>query len=94
MDAHIAAGKVLTSLGRPAEALSHLLEAVRLDPQNEVAHYRLAQAHRRLGREQDAEREEATFRKLRDSHAPVRALFEQVQERPVMHQTISPNEPQ
>ncbi len=94
VDAHIAAGKALTSLGRPAEALAHLLEAVRLNPQNEVAHYRLAQAHRRLGRQQDAEREEATFRKLRDSHAPVRALFEQVQERPVMHQTISPNEPQ
>ena len=94
VDAHIAAGKALTSLGRPAEALAHLLEAVRLDPQNEVAHYRLAQAHRRLGREPDTEREEATFRKLRDSHEPVRTLFEQVQERPVMHQTIGPNEPQ
>ena len=94
VDAHIAAGKALTSLGRPAEALAHLREAVRLDPQNEVAHYRLAQAHGRLGRPQDAEREEATFRKLRDSHEPVRARFEQVQERPVMHQMVGPNEPQ
>jgi len=94
VDAHIAAGKTLTNLGRPAEALAHLLEAARLDPENEVAHYRLAQAQRRLGRKHDAEREEATFRKLRDSHEPVRALFEQVQERPAMHQTIGPNEPQ
>ena len=94
VDSHIAAGKALTNLGRPAEALAHLLEAVRLDPQNEAVHYRLAQALRRLGRKQDAEREESTFRKLRDSHQPVRALFEQVQERPAMHQTIGPDEPQ
>ena len=94
VDAHIALGKALTTLGRADEALQQLSEAVRLDPQNEVAHYRLAQAYRKLGRTEDAERESATFRKLRDSHLPIRALFQQVQERAVPHQTVAPNEPQ
>lgn len=87
-DAHIAAGKALTVLGRPAEAIAQLLEAVRQDPRNEVAHYRLAQAYRKLGRANDADREEAIFRRLRNSHEPVHALYQQVVEQPVMHQTI------
>ena len=91
-DAHIAAGKALTTLGLPAEAIKHLEEAIHLDPQSEVAHYRLSEAYRRLGRTQDAERELATFRRLRDSHAAVRALYQQVQERPVRQQTVDPNE--
>lgn len=94
VNGHIAAGKALTTLGQPDEALEHLLEAIRLDPQNEVAHYRLSQAYRRLGHLQDAERALATFRKLRDSHAPVRALYQQIQERPLRQQTVDPNEPQ
>ena len=94
VDAHIAAGKALTLLGRPDDALHELRQAVGLDSRNEVAHYRLAQAYRRLGRIQEADQEEAAFRKLRDSHEPVRALFQQVQERRLMHQTVDTNEPQ
>jgi tetratricopeptide (TPR) repeat protein len=94
VDAHIAMGKALTTLGEADKALQQLSEAVRLDPQNEVAHYRLAQAYLKLGRREDAERESASFRKLRDSHMPVRALLQQVQERAVPHQTVSPTEPQ
>jgi tetratricopeptide (TPR) repeat protein len=93
VDAHIAAGKALTLLGRPGEALNELQKAVGIDSRNEVAHYRLAQAYRKMGRIQDADREEAAFRKLRDSHEPVRALFQQVQERMIMHQTVDSNEP-
>ena len=39
-------------------------------------------------------REVATFKKLQDSHLPVRALFQQVQERVVPPQTVAPDEPQ
>jgi tetratricopeptide (TPR) repeat protein len=94
VDAHIAMGKALTSLGRPKEALQQQTKAVRLDPQNEAAHYRLAQAYRQLGRAEDADREFAIFRKLRDSHLSARALYQQVQERAVPHQTVAPDEPQ
>jgi DNA-binding SARP family transcriptional activator len=71
-----------------------LLEAVRLDPQSEVAHYRLSEAYRKLGRPQDAERELVTFRTLRDAHAPVKALYQQVQNRSVRQQVVGPEEPQ
>jgi tetratricopeptide (TPR) repeat protein len=92
VDAHIAAGKALVLLDRSAEALNQLQEAVRLDPSNEVAHYRLGQAYRKLGRAQDADREQTAFRQLRDSHEPVRALYQQVQERLILHQTVGPGE--
>jgi len=94
VDAHIALGKTLTALGRPKEALDQLTQAIRVDPQSDIAHYRLAQAYRKLGRSDDAERELATFRKLRDSHAAVGALSLPVQERAVPHQTVAPDEPQ
>ncbi|HXJ94071.1 MAG TPA: tetratricopeptide repeat protein [Terriglobia bacterium] len=94
VEARVALGKALTALGRADEALQQLSEAIRLDPQNEVAHYRLAQAYRKLGRTEDAASEMATFKTLQDSHQPVRALFQQVQERPVPPQTVAPDEPQ
>ena len=94
VDARVAMGKALTTLGHPEQALEQQSEAVRLDPQNEAAHYRLAQAYRKLGRSEDAEREFAIFRKLRDSHLVARALYQQVQERDVPRQTVAPDEPQ
>jgi DNA-binding SARP family transcriptional activator len=94
VDAHIAAGKALTNLGRTDEALKHLFEAIRLDPQNEAAHYRLFEAYRRLGRKQDAEHELAAFRTLRDSHGPLKSLYQQVQGDSVPQQVVSPGEPQ
>jgi len=94
VDAHIGLAKVLTAMGQPGEALPHLLEAVRLDPENDVAHYRLAQAYRKLGRSQDADREQATFDRLRQSQVPVRSLFQQIEHEPVSSQTIESHKPQ
>jgi hypothetical protein len=53
----------------------------------------LSQAYIKLGRSEDAQRELAIFRKMRDSHAPVRALYEQIQQRPVDRQTVDPGDP-
>lgn len=89
VDAHLAAGKAWAVLGQPAKALAQLQEAARLDPDNEVAHYRLSQVYRKLGRTEDASREDAEFRKLRGAHDPVRALDQQVvEEQSLMHQTV------
>ena len=74
VEAHIALAKLLTDTGRRAEALPHLLEAERLDPDNETAHYRLVQAYRDSRQDQEAARELALFNKLRDSHIPTRAI--------------------
>jgi len=90
VDAHIAAGKALRSLHRAADAVEQLEAAVRLDPRNEVAHYRLAEEYRELGRSEDAAREFALFHQLRDAHQPVRALYQGILERPLMHETLEP----
>jgi tetratricopeptide (TPR) repeat protein len=87
-DALIGLGKVLVSQGQPDKALTYLQEAVRIDPENEVAHYRLAQAYRKLGRNQDAEQELALFKKLREASASIGAIYRQVQRNPVIGQTI------
>ena len=94
VDAHAGLGKVLTAMGQPEQALRHLLEAARLNPQNDVAHYRLAQAYRKLGRTDDAHREWTVFQKLRESQAPLRALYQQIQQRPVTDETTDFGNPQ
>jgi tetratricopeptide (TPR) repeat protein len=81
-EAQIGLGKVLTAMGQPQKALEHLLDAARLDPQNEMTHYHLAMTYRKLGRAAEAEREWNTFQRLRNSQLPVRRLYQQIQQRP------------
>lgn len=64
VEAMIGLGKSLTSARRAAEAVEPLESAVRLEPENAVAHYQLSFAYRRLGREPEAERELKTYREL------------------------------
>ena len=92
VDAHIAAGKALLRLGNSKAALQELLQAVTLDPQDAVAHYRLSQVYLSLGPTAGAERESATFRKIRDSEPHFRALGQQ--QKSVRQQTVDPGEPQ
>jgi len=67
VEARLALGKVLATQGRSQEVLEQLFEAVRLDPENNVAHYRLSQVRRQLGRSADAE---GNGRSSRDSTRP------------------------
>ncbi len=62
VDAQIGLGRTLISAGDPPQAVPPLQTAVRLDPSNSAAHYQLAFAYRRLGRQQEAERELAAYR--------------------------------
>jgi tetratricopeptide (TPR) repeat protein len=57
-------GKSLVSAGRAAEAVAPLEKAVKLIPGDPVAHYQLSFAYRRVGREPEAQRELAIYRKL------------------------------
>jgi len=77
VDAHLALGKILSSTGRSDQAFVHFKEAARLDPSNEIAHYRLAQAYRKAGQIEDADREQAVFQKLRESHLPAHSVYRQ-----------------
>lgn len=62
VEAQIGLGRTLISSGDPQQALPPLQAAVRLDPSSSAAHYQLAFAYRRLGRQQEAERELAAYR--------------------------------
>ena len=88
VDALIALGKAATRQGDAKGALPHLEKAVRLDPDNEVARYRLSQAYRRLGREEDAVRELARFEALRAESSAIAEIYRQVLRKPVTGQTV------
>jgi tetratricopeptide (TPR) repeat protein len=93
VDAQIAAGKSLARLGDADGALKYLSEAVAADPQSEATHYQLSQIYRKLGRTQDAERESATFQKLRESQPHFRALDQEFQQKADRQQTADPDQP-
>ena len=69
VDAQIGLGKALLALDLPQEASEWLSKAVRSDPDNDVAHYRLALAYRATGQNQLAGREMEIFKQLRNRHA-------------------------
>lgn len=70
-DALVGLGKALLSAGRVEEAVAPLQDAARLAPEDMVAHYQLALAYRRLGRQEDSDREQALYDKLHDQQALV-----------------------
>ena len=88
VDALIALGKAAIRQGDAEGALPHLEKAVRLAPDNEVARYRLAQAYRRIGREEDASRELARFEALRKDSAAIGEIYRQVLRKPVTGQSV------
>jgi tetratricopeptide (TPR) repeat protein len=65
-DAETGMAIALISTNRPNEALPLLESAIKDDPTNLVAHYRLSGLYRRAGRAEDAQREMETFRHYQD----------------------------
>jgi tetratricopeptide (TPR) repeat protein len=94
IDAQIGMGKALTAMNQTAKALDYLLDAERSDPQNEIVHYRLALAYRKLGVKSDADREWAAFQEIRKSQDTARLLYQEMQQRPPTPQTDESPQPQ
>ncbi|HEV3278039.1 MAG TPA: tetratricopeptide repeat protein [Terriglobia bacterium] len=94
IDAQIGMGKALTSTNQASKAVDYLLDAERADPENEIVHYRLALAYRKLGTKPDADREWAKFQEIRKSQDASRLLFQEMQQKPVTPQTDEPDRPQ
>jgi tetratricopeptide (TPR) repeat protein len=94
IDAQVGMGKALTSTNESAKALDYLLDAERSDPQNEVVHYRLALAYRKLGVKTDADREWSKFQEIRKSQDATRLLYEEMQQKPASPQPGEPDQPQ
>jgi len=66
-EGQIGLARVLIELNRPAQALEHLQQAVRVDPENEVARYQLALVYKALGNAEAHAKELEQFRRLRDA---------------------------
>ena len=61
---HIVLGRALLAMEKPAEAAAELEQALKLAPNVPEAHFGLATAYSRLGRKEDAAREQAAFKRL------------------------------
>jgi tetratricopeptide (TPR) repeat protein len=57
--------RTLIALGRPSEALPYLQTALKDNPENDVAHYQVAQAYRALGDTAEQEKALAEFNRVR-----------------------------
>ncbi|MFN8009451.1 MAG: tetratricopeptide repeat protein [Terriglobia bacterium] len=70
-------GDLALRKGDPEKALQHLEEAVKLDPGSSKIHFALSRTYRRMGRMDDAAREEGEFQKLkaREEVAPASPLL-------------------
>ena len=69
VEAYVGLGKILIASGNLQGAIVILEKARSLEPENEAAHYWLANALRRVGRDAEADREASAFRALRDRSA-------------------------
>ena len=69
---------VLISMNRTNEAISLLESAVKDDPTNIVAHYRLSGLYRRAGRTADAQREMDAFHHYQDVKDKLGKIFKQL----------------
>jgi len=67
-DAFLDLGMSLVTVKKYSEAIPPLEAAVKLEPQNPTAHYNLAVAYRRGGRQTDADREFAIHRKMTEQN--------------------------
>lgn len=72
-EGRIELGKGLITKGRSAEALPHLQRASELAPGNPEPHYQLALAYRRLGRREDAAREDAIVKTIHEQRRSVKS---------------------
>jgi cytochrome c-type biogenesis protein CcmH/NrfG len=79
-DAKTGLAIVLTSLNRTDEAISLLEGALKDDPTNLVAHYRLSMLYRRAGRTADAEREMDAFHHYTEVKDKLGKVFKQLQQ--------------
>ena len=77
-DARTGLAIVLISLNQTNEAISLLEDAVKDDPTNLVAHYRLSMLYRRAGRTAEAQREMETFQHYQGVKDKLGKIFKQL----------------
>jgi tetratricopeptide (TPR) repeat protein len=62
-EAQIALARTLLRLQEPKDSVQHLIDAIQLNPKNEISHFLLASAYKSLGNTTDYENEMALYRR-------------------------------
>jgi Tfp pilus assembly protein PilF len=91
-DAKLGLAKTLIAMNQADKALPLLEDAVRLEPTNATAHYRLATLYRKLGRTDDANREVELYKKFKDMKEKLTALYKELQVQPKEIRADEPDE--
>jgi tetratricopeptide (TPR) repeat protein len=76
--AQLGLGQVLMTMEKPQEARKYLEMAVKADPLNTAAHYRLASTYKLLQMPKAAQKEMHLFQEIKDTKDRVRALYKQM----------------
>jgi tetratricopeptide (TPR) repeat protein len=82
---------VLMARSRPAEALPHVEKAIAVDPENEVAWYRLSRVQRELGHSAEQQKALAEFRRLHQQANQQNLVENLLSPREVTKQELDPN---
>jgi tetratricopeptide (TPR) repeat protein len=85
-EAQLGLGRVLIMMDKPEEARHYLEQAVESDPLNLTAHYRLSSADRRLGLEEEAQKQARLTEEIRRAKLNVQHLYQE------MHKETRPGE--
>jgi tetratricopeptide (TPR) repeat protein len=92
-EAQVGLARVLLQMDQPQMALSHLEQALKTNPDNEVSHYQMSRAYAALGNAPAQNHELQQFRRLREIKQSQQALLSQgiFQSRDVTRQTLDPD---
>jgi Tfp pilus assembly protein PilF len=91
-DAKLGLAKTLIAMNQPDKALPLLEDAVKLEPTNATAHYRLATLYRKMGRADEAKREAELYQRLKEAKEKLRALYKELQVQPSEIRADEPDE--
>jgi len=81
-EAQFGLGRALADMDKPREAEKYLRMAIESDPLNDNAHYRLAGVCRKLGLNEEAEKETRLFKEIRAAKDRLEELYRQMHKRP------------
>jgi tetratricopeptide (TPR) repeat protein len=81
-EAMIGLAKASIAMNEPDKALPLLEQAVKLDPTNSVAHFRLSTLYRKMGRNDDADRELAEYQKYKAMKEKLRDTYREMRLEP------------
>jgi tetratricopeptide (TPR) repeat protein len=90
-EARLGLAAVLITKNKPGEALPHLQKAIAIDPENEVAWYRLSQVQKSLGNAQGQQQALAEFRRLHHQVNRQKLIENVLSPREVTRQELDPN---